>query len=265
MRPYFLLAAIVCVACAVEPGDDSVTYGEQFVLSVGASEIVGPEDVEIGFHSLLHELRCPLDVDCIWAGRARIQVWFHVPGQDTVYLEPLIEAYVFSADEGAHKRVYTRRHSIALRQLDPYPIWFVEASDSADLAASLTFSLNPVPMESDRLIFVDGSSFDAFRANVIDAFEVDSVSVSGDTLVVRVRYSGGCKEHDFFVVGSQDWVPLAPPLMDVVVIHDGHLDACEAYLWRYLLIGLTSIREQRGSGVVLIAVQSAPDTVLYSF
>ena len=265
MRPYFLLAAIVCVACAVEPGDEPVTYGEQFVLGVGESQVVGPEDVEIGFQSLLFDRRCPLELECFVAGRARIQVWFHVPGQDTVYLEPLIEAYVFSADEGAHKRVYTRRHSIALRQLDPYPIWFVEASDSADLAASLTFSLNPFPMESDRLIFVDSSSFDAFRANVIDAFEVDSVSVSGDTLVVRVRYSGGCKEHDFFVVGSQDWVQSAPPLMDVVVIHDGHLDPCEAWVTQTLRIGLAPIRELRGSGVVIIAVQHAPDTVLYSF
>lgn len=265
MRLYFLLTAVTLVACVVQPGTEPDTYSEQFVLSVGASEIVGPEDAGIGFHSLLHELRCPLDVVCIWAGRARIQAWFHLPGQDTVYLEPLIEAYVFGADEGAHKRVFTRRHSIVLRQLDPYPTTVGAAPDSADLAASLTFSLNPVPMDSDRLIFVEGSSFDAFRANVIDAFQVDSVSVSGDTLVVRVRYSGGCKEHDFFVVGSQDWVQLAPPLMYVVVIHDGHLDPCEAWVTQTLRIGLTSIREQRGSGVVLIAVQHTPDTVLYSF
>jgi len=265
MRLYFLLTAVTWVACGVQPGDDPVTYGEQFVLGVGESQVVGPEDVEIGFHSLLFDWRCPLDDRCFVAGRARIQVWFHVPGQDTVYLEPLIEAYVFGADEGAHKRVYTRRHSIVLRQLDPYPTTVIAALDSADLAASLTFSLNPVPMDSDRLIFVDASSFDAFRANVIDAFDVDSVSVSGDTLLVKVSYGGGCKEHDFFVVGTNAWSATTPPLMDVVVIHDGHLDFCKALVTQTLRIGLAPIRQQWGSGTVLIAVQSAPDTVLYSF
>lgn len=265
MRLYFLLTAVTWVACGVQPGDEPVTYSEQFVFGLGESEIVGPDDVEIGFQSLVHDSRCPLDVVCIWAGRARIQVWFHVPGQDTVYLEPLIEAYVFSADEGAHKRVYTRRHSIALRQLDPYPTTVAEEPDSADLMASLTFSLNPVPMESDRLIFVDASSFEAFHANVIDAFFVNSVRVSVDTLLVNVSYGGGCKEHDFFVVGTNAWSATTPPLMDVVVIHDGHLDACDAALKQTLRIGLAPIRQLRGSGTVLIAVQHAPDTVLYSF
>ncbi len=100
---------------------------------------------------------------------------------------------------------------------------------------------------------------------MIDAFDVDSVSVSSDTLMITVNYGGGCKEHDLFVVGTTAWEDSVPPLMDVVVIHDGHLDYCKALVTETLRIGLAPIREQRGGGAVLIAVQNAPDTVLYSF
>ncbi|MEE9163070.1 MAG: hypothetical protein V3U35_08905, partial [Candidatus Neomarinimicrobiota bacterium] len=127
-------------------------------------------------------------------------------------------------------------------------------------------TLNPVPLANDRLNLVTQESYARYARSPIDSFNIDSTTTEADFLLAYVAYSGGCKNHDFFLFGSQVWGAGAPPLMPAVIIHDGHWDLCEAYIHETLRFDLSPIRYWRGdSGAVLLHVKDAPDTVRYSY
>ena len=267
MKRLLIVCSLVWLSCEEEP--PQVLYGEPFELAYGESVLVevGTEEIEVGFQAVLGESRCPLDAMCWWQGWARIQLWLHSPGQDTIAMEPFIYGYVFKEDSTAHKGVFSEEYTVTLLQLDPYPT----AADTVqpgpeEYTALLSVSVNPVPLETDRLNLFTHKIFEEFLNNPIDGFYIDSSSVIADTLRVYVAYSGGCKEHDFFLFGSTAWAETVPPVMPAVIIHDGHWDTCEAFIHETLRFDLSPIRARRGSGgVVVIQVQDAPDSVLYQY
>ena len=266
MRHLLLVPLLMLPTCWEQEPPPSVPFEEVFTLAYGESYLVRPEKIEIGFSELLTESRCPLDVYCKWQGLARIQLWLHHPGQDTIYLEPFIYGYVSKENTAAHKSVYSRKYRVTLLQLDPYPSSHTVQPVPADYEARLSVALNPVPLETDRLNLFAHDIYEEFLNNPIDGFYIDSSSVIADTLRVYVAYSGGCKEHDFFLFGSTAWAETDPPVMPAVIIHDGHWDTCEAFIHETLRFDLSPIRARRGSGgVVVIQVKDAPDSVLYYY
>jgi hypothetical protein len=70
----------------------------------------------------------------------------------------------------------------------------------------------------------------------------------GDTLEVEVEYSGGCRDHEFWLLAIDDWVPLpdAGPVPTVGVglrlAHEDNEDRCEALLRSTLRFGLEPLR-----------------------
>lgn len=266
MRHLLLIPLLMLPTCWEQEPLPSIPFEEVFTLAYGESCLVGPEEIEIGFSELLTEGRCPSDVLCSWAGRARIQLWLHRPGQDTIYLEPFIYGYVSKENTAAHKSVYSRKYKVTLLQLDPYPSSHTVQLVPADYEARLSVALNPVPLETDRLNLLAHDIYAEFLNNPIDGFYIDSTAVTGDTLRVYVAYGGGCKEHDFFLFGSTAWDENVPPLMPAVIIHDGHWDTCEAFIHETLRFDLSPIRTWQGhGGEVVIHVKDAPDSVLYHF
>ncbi|RMF68007.1 MAG: hypothetical protein D6743_04005 [Calditrichaeota bacterium] len=77
-----------------------------------------------------------------------------------------------------------------------------------------------------------------------DPFRLDSVSISGDTLLLRLSYSGGCQPHAFqLYMTPSAFLESFPVQADLFVRHQGHGDACEAYLSRELGFDLRPIAE----------------------
>ncbi|MBA7613786.1 MAG: hypothetical protein GH143_05095 [Calditrichaeota bacterium] len=266
MKRLLLICCLVGLSCDEEP--PQVLYGEPFELAYGESQVVevGTEEIEVGFQAVLSDSRCWLDAVCKWEGRARIQLWLSSSGQDTIYLEPFIYGYVLKEDTTAHKRVFSEEYAAALLQLDPYPSSETAQPEPDEYTALLSVSLNPVPLETDRLNLFTHEIFEEFLNNPIDGFYIDSSSVTADTLRVYVAYSGGCKEHDFFLFGSTAWAESNPPQMSAVIIHDGHWDTCEAFIHETLRFDLSPIRDWQGSeGAVIINVKDAPKSVLYFY
>lgn len=48
----------------------SVTLPAEATLAVGETILVEPLDVEVTFSAVTEDSRCPIDVTCVWAGRA---------------------------------------------------------------------------------------------------------------------------------------------------------------------------------------------------
>ncbi|MEE9465774.1 MAG: hypothetical protein V3W14_09420 [Candidatus Neomarinimicrobiota bacterium] len=285
MKRLILFPLLIWLACtepniteqALDPVDrnsipaDSISYGEPFALALNESRSVGGEGLEVGFKEILGDSRCPLDVMCYWQGQARIRLWLAEPGMDTLYLEPFIYGYVSALDTGSHKQVFSERYNVTLLQLDPYPgtdSLFCKGQFCGERAdtALISVALNTVPLLSDALNLVDADSYQDYLHNPIDAFDIDSLRIIDDTLKVYVAYGGGCNEHDFFPFGSTLWDEGSLSRVQMVIIHDGHVDYCEAWIHRTLSIDLSIIRQQPGIGnPVTIDLVGVPDSVVYSY
>lgn len=76
-----LLAFLVVFACSADTpagGDSrgelasSVEVGEAFRLAPGQRVRVGDDGLVVGFRGVREDSRCPVDVECVWAGNAEV-------------------------------------------------------------------------------------------------------------------------------------------------------------------------------------------------
>lgn len=280
MKRVLLLSLIAWFACSdpTTPEDDQnlakfqsdlnedIAFNEPFALPFGEKQKVGDAGLEVGFQGVIGDSRCPLEVDCIWEGQARIRLWLLEPGEDTLYVEPFISGYVFQDDFGSHKRVFTEKYAVTLMQLAPYPSVDTLFFAPRRYTALLTISLNDFPFLQDRLLPIDPADYHQLSHNQIDGFGIDSAIVADDTLLVYVNYGGGCREHDFYLFGTTGFEYSVMPMVQAVLIHDGHADFCEAFIHRILKFDLLPVRQLVGNvSPVVIALPGSPDSVVYHF
>lgn len=79
--------------------------------------------------------------------------------------------------------------------------------------------------------------------------------LQGDSLMVRVQYSGGCREHGF-TLNHQAFAPMAAELW---LEHDDHDDACEALVTDWILRPLPD--ELRGTPFLRLLTPDSSYTV----
>jgi len=95
----------------------------------------------------------------------------------------------------------------------------------------------------------------------MDSYRMDTVFVDGDTLRLKVSYSGGCRDHTFKL-----WkLPpnaLVPPPVELLLDHDAHGDLCEAWLTRWLAFSLRPIRIN-GKQEVTFLMRGSPEMSAY--
>jgi hypothetical protein len=59
---------------------------------------------------------------------------------------------------------------------------------------------------------------------------IETATIRGDTLRLRVSYAGGCGGHEFGLAGQRALLESTPPQVIVVLRHEGHGDPCRAGL-----------------------------------
>jgi hypothetical protein len=98
MRRYLLLSGLLAVALLLAGCEDLLNWwtaraelGKPFTLRVGQSAQV--EDLRVTFAGVLGDSRCPVDVVCVWAGNAKVELELAVSGdaRGTVELNSTIE------------------------------------------------------------------------------------------------------------------------------------------------------------------------------
>jgi hypothetical protein len=246
--------------------DQLVAFETPFALRFGEQQEVGEAGLVVGFQGIIGDSRCPLEVECFWEGQARIRLWLLEPGQDTVYVEPFISGYVFQDDVGSHRRVFTDKYAVTLMELSPYPKADTLGFSPSRYTALLSVALNDFPLLQDRLLPIDPAEYYQLSHNQIDGFGIDSAIVAGDTLLVYVNYGGGCRKHDFYLFGTTGLEYSIMPMVQAVLIHDGHADFCEAFLHRTLRFDLLPVRQMVGGvSPVVIALPGSPNSVVYQF
>lgn len=56
--------------------NSQAALGDTLQLSYGQTITLLPDNMEVRFDSVIQDSRCPLDVECVWAGMAEVKMWF---------------------------------------------------------------------------------------------------------------------------------------------------------------------------------------------
>ena len=85
---------------------------EQVTLKTGQTKIARTGRITIKFLELIEDSRCPADVNCVWAGIARIEVRLTRNGKSAVF--------ELNTNHRENPAVF-QGYSVALSSLTPYP------------------------------------------------------------------------------------------------------------------------------------------------
>jgi hypothetical protein len=70
------LALLIIVSCARQTGEIKAILGQEFKLPIGQTAAIASENLTIRFLEVVSDSRCPLNVTCIWEGRASSLIQF---------------------------------------------------------------------------------------------------------------------------------------------------------------------------------------------
>ena len=75
-----------------------------------------------------------------------------------------------------------------------------------------------------------------------DYLKVLEQYVSGDYLILKVQYSGGCKEHEIQIFTTGALLKTNAPQAELFISHDADNDSCEALITKELKINLIELK-----------------------
>ena len=93
------------------------------------------------------------------------------------------------------------------------------------------------------------------------AYTIDSVKVKDDILSVFVKYSGGCKPHNWDLISNGKYSKSLPPQIEVVLKHANNNDNCRRLSFRELKFNVAKLKDP---GNKTIAIKLADKEVHYT-
>lgn len=88
-----------------------------------------------------------------------------------------------------------------------------------------------------------------------DPFQLIDVHVDDDNkLHLTVEYGGGCKDHDFKILGSNAILKSMPAQRPVMIVHNANNDECRAIIREDILIDISDLAyiKEEGSQIILL-------------
>ncbi|MFT5128824.1 MAG: hypothetical protein ACI8W8_002443 [Rhodothermales bacterium] len=77
----------------------------------------------------------------------------------------------------------------------------------------------------------------------LDAYFIEQVKLQSDELQLECAYGGGCETHDLDLLATRYVFDATTAVVDLIVTHDSHNDACEAFLSSTHRFDLTPIKK----------------------
>ncbi len=85
-----------------------------------------------------------------------------------------------------------------------------------------------------------------------DPFDLIDASISGDSLLLSVRYGGGCSDH-VFALETGPMLKSLPPKQLISILHDANGDNCRALIQKTIGFDLSPYRgSPRGITVIVL-------------
>ncbi len=117
MKTTFFLSALALLLSAASC-DESQVQTDPFELDIPFLLAPGEQyncldcDVSVSFTKVVSDSRCPLDVDCVWAGMAEVELSVEIEGASRVIL---------LATVGENNRIIVGGYLFSLGAVNPYP------------------------------------------------------------------------------------------------------------------------------------------------
>lgn len=90
--------------------------------------------------------------------------------------------------------------------------------------------------------------------------------IEGNTLYLKVGYSGGCTKHVFKVVGNPMISKSLPPIRSVELVHLNNGDTCREYIEQQLIIDLSELAYEKETGSkIKLQFSGIEEMILYTF
>ena len=102
------------------------------------------------------------------------------------------------------------------------------------------------------------------NAAVSDPFDLLAARVEGDSLVLRVQYSGGSQAHEFELHSAAAPTKSLPRQVLLVVHHNAHGDRSRAMVTEERTFDLTPYRDPMNN-VVHLRIQGVDDVLVYRY
>ncbi len=134
-----------------------------------------------------------------------------------------------------------------------------------DGTGALESRLDKIDIVANKINIVGEATYDVVLNSQQDSFDIDGIATDGAILSVFVTYPGGCADHDFVLIGSNELAESYPPKMYTTLTHNANEDACEDIIQDTLTFDLSPIAEIIGEefDTVIIHVNKAPQTAVY--
>ena len=88
-------------------------------------------------------------------------------------------------------------------------------------------------------------------SNMGARYNLSGVEVDKDVMTMFVSYSGGCKDHDFFLVSKNEYAKSLPPQLTLYLEHDNKGDACRELKQDTLMFNISRARYPNQTKIIL--------------
>ncbi len=193
-------------------------------LKHGQRAIVESENLEIEFSRVLLESRCPENAVCAWEGQVEVEILLSRPDIDpssvVTILKPGTDPY-----ENQYLSACALEYRIILLSALPYPSQDHE-TEPDDYEVTVRVRKEPLCCDPHSVQFTWASPASLQR----DAFSITDCMIEENTLIMRVQYGGGCREHDLRLFMQPTFMESYPVQAALYLQHDAHRDMCEALI-----------------------------------
>jgi hypothetical protein len=103
------------------------------------------------------------------------------------------------------------------------------------------FVMNPILfLESEEILVSNSLYLSAPR----DSLRINDVSLVGNKLVMKLSYGGGCKDHVFQLIASDEWLESYPVQTPILLSHEANDDPCEAFFTERFIFDLSPLKDR---------------------
>ncbi|MCX7874909.1 MAG: hypothetical protein N2321_01940 [Melioribacteraceae bacterium] len=203
--------------------DDSTTVS----LKYNESTLINDE-FSISFEGIKNDSRCPIDVNCVWAGNAEVVLKISKHNFEKIFI---LNSFLYP------KTIVFNQYEIELTKVLPLPKSNVQIKQSEySIQLKIYYNTN----KDFRKIHLIDSTLDWIISK--DYLKINSVSIEKNLLDVSLSYSGGCQEHFIDIFAYTSIAKSNPPQLTLQFSHNANNDMCEAYITRKMRFDLSTIK-----------------------
>jgi hypothetical protein len=127
-----------------------------------------------------------------------------------------------------------------MKQLNKVFVGLIIALGITSVAVSGSLLLNQLRDQNHQQMILDDVSIQNASS---DPFSIESIVIDGDIMKIKVKYSGGTKEHDFTLIGGEAFMESYPVQIKVVLSHNANGDVGEKLITEDLNFDLSPLKQ----------------------